>query len=244
MNLNKRPHVDDIVDDYLINDTYMQQTNASTTMVMTPKGMMPSSLSVVTNEKRLSDAEATLRRAEMRRLDPLITPPAQGQEMINRFAFTNKQMDYIRKNIAKNATDEELELFFYRCVQLELNPLMPGQIYFIKFGNNAGTIILGIDGLRAHAYKTGKLSGINRGLIRSDIDLKLTGAWAEIKRTDWEKPVREEVSLAEYVDPRKPNWRTMPETMIKKVAEAAALRIAFPQDLGGLYINEEMNQAE
>jgi hypothetical protein len=31
----------------------------------------------------------------------------------------------------------------------------------------------------------------------------------------------------------------MPETMIKKVAEAAALRMAFPNELGGTYINEE-----
>jgi hypothetical protein len=36
----------------------------------------------------------------------------------------------------------------------------------------------------------------------------------------------------------------MKETMIKKVAEAAALRMAFPDDLGGTYINEEMAQAD
>jgi len=34
-------------------------------------------------------------------------------------------------------------------------------------------------------------------------------------------------------------WYTMPQTMIKKVAEAGALRRAF--DLGGLYIEEEMD---
>ena len=38
-------------------------------------------------------------------------------------------------------------------------------------------------------------------------------------------------------------WAKMPETMIKKVAEAAALRMAFPDELGGLYAQEEMDQA-
>jgi len=37
-------------------------------------------------------------------------------------------------------------------------------------------------------------------------------------------------------------WYSMPQTMIKKVAEAGALRRAF--DLGGLYIQEEMGEIE
>jgi len=36
----------------------------------------------------------------------------------------------------------------------------------------------------------------------------------------------------------------MPETMIKKVAEAAALRMAFPEDLSGIYSHEEMHRAD
>ena len=38
-------------------------------------------------------------------------------------------------------------------------------------------------------------------------------------------------------------WRTQPENMIEKCAEAKALRRAFPHDLGGIYIEEEMTSA-
>jgi hypothetical protein len=38
-------------------------------------------------------------------------------------------------------------------------------------------------------------------------------------------------------------WKTMPEVMIKKVAEMLVYRMAFAAELGGLYIKEEMDQA-
>lgn len=39
-------------------------------------------------------------------------------------------------------------------------------------------------------------------------------------------------------------WGTMPDHMIEKCAEAFALRRAFPNDLGGVYIEEEMQRYE
>lgn len=156
--------------------------------------------------------------------------------------FTAEQMGLITSTIAKGATPDELKLFLYRCQNLGLDPLKPGQIYFIKYGSSPGTIVVGIEGFRARAGKTGKLSGIKRGAIRDDKG-NLVGAYAEVYRSDWKEPAREEVPLSEY-NTGKGNWAKMPETMIKKVAEAAALRMAFPDDLGGVYTQEEMDQAE
>lgn len=155
---------------------------------------------------------------------------------------TAEQIALIKATIAKDATDTEFKLFMYRCENMQLDPLKPGQIHFIKYGGRAGTIVIGIDGSRARANRTGKLKGIKRGILR-DVEGKCIGAWAEVMRSDWDHPAREEVSLAEYKKDQA-NWKTMPETMIKKVAEAAALRMAFPDELGGIYIEEEMSDSK
>jgi phage recombination protein Bet len=156
--------------------------------------------------------------------------------------LTPEQMRLVTEVIAKNATPDELKLFLYRCKSLGLDPLKPGQIYFIKYGSGPGTIVVGIEGFRAKANRTGKLSGIKRGALRDEKGV-CVGAWAEVYRSDWQHPAREEVPLSEY-NTNRGNWQKMPETMIKKVAEAAALRMAFPDDLGGVYTQEEMEQAE
>lgn len=155
--------------------------------------------------------------------------------------LSKDQLDLIKSTIAKGATDDELKLFTYRCKKMGLDPLKPGHIHFVKYGNNPGTIIIGIDGFRSRAASTGKHTGTKRGVLR-DENGKCIGAWCEVYRTDWTQCAREEVSLVEY-NTQKSNWAKMPETMIKKVAEVAALRMAFPDELGGVYSDDEMDQA-
>lgn len=156
--------------------------------------------------------------------------------------LSKDQVALIKATVAKNATDDELKLFLYRCSQMGLDPLKPGQIYFIKYSSAPGVMVVGLDGFRAKAEASGKHTGTKRGIIRDDKGVAL-GAWCEVYRNDWIEPAREEVSLKEY-NTGKSQWVKMPETMIKKVAEVAALRMAFPDLLGGLYSQEEMDQAE
>jgi len=156
--------------------------------------------------------------------------------------FTAEQLKLITDTVAKGATRAELELFLYRCKNMELDPLKPGQIHFVKYGTGPGTIVVGIEGFRTIAARTGKHTGTHREVVR-DANGKCIGARAKVYRSDWSQPAEEEVSLHEYSTGRN-QWLKMPETMIKKVAEVAALRIAFPGELGGVYAPEEMEQAE
>jgi len=170
--------------------------------------------------------------------------------------LTREQVELVKHTVAVGATDNELKMFLYQAGKRGLDPLTR-QIHFIKRNRynpdtekyeSVGTIQTGIDGFRVIADRTGRLSGINRGILK-DKDDKLIGAWAEVHRSDWQHPAREEVSFKEYCQKKKDGspiglWATMPETMIKKVAEAAALRMAFPEDLSGIYTHDEMQQAD
>ena len=156
--------------------------------------------------------------------------------------WTPEQMKLITDVVAKNATPDELKLFLYRCNKMGLDPLKPGMVHFIKYNpSSPGTIVVGIEGFRSIAARTGKMSGIKRGVIMEGD--KLVAGWCEVYRSDWQHPAREEAPFSEYTTGNGP-WAKMPITMIKKVAEAAALRMAFPDDLGGVYERAEMDQGE
>jgi phage recombination protein Bet len=156
--------------------------------------------------------------------------------------LSKEDLTLITTTIAKGATPEELRLFLARCKLMNLNPLKPGQIHFVKYGTGPGSIVVGIEGFRSLAARTGMMNGTKRGCLKDDKG-NLLGGWAEVYRKDWQFPARAEVSFAEYTTGRGP-WSKMPESMIQKVAEVAALRMAFPDDLGGIYAQEEMHQAD
>lgn len=159
--------------------------------------------------------------------------------------FTEDQLQLITNTVARGATRDELNLFLYRCKEMQLNPLKPGQIYFIKYGSQA-TIVVGIDGFRSNAARTGKHVSTKRGVIRNEKGELIAGTCL-VKRRDERNEIQEyyeESPFAEFNNPKNPKWQSMPETMIKKVAEAAALRMAYPDDLGGIYIEEEKDLIE
>lgn len=172
----------------------------------------------------------------------ILAPSTKNEIMSDHTGWTPDQVALIIKTVARGATPDELQLFLYRCKNMGLDPLKPGRVHFIKYGTNPGSIVVGIEGFRTFAARTEKLSGIQRGVIKDDKGVIL-GGWCEVHRKDWSHPAREEVPFNEY-NTGKGIWAKMPETMIKKCAEAAALRMAFPEDLGGVYEAAELDKAQ
>ena len=102
---------------------------------------------------------------------------------------------------------------------------------------------------RADGFKAGIIVAVEDGIVeregtfyRKGKGEELLGGWAEIYRKDRKMPFKQTVSLQEF-DKGIANWKTMPGTMIRKVALVQALRECFATDLAGCYDSAEMDQS-
>lgn len=70
---------------------------------------------------------------------------------------------------------------------------------------------------------------------------------APLVTEQWEGPKgsRRKVELdTPVLDPSKPNWRTMPETMLAKCCEADAIRKGWPEEMSGTYSDGELDRSD
>lgn len=166
--------------------------------------------------------------------------------------FTQDQINLIKSQIAPKATDDELKLFIHQAKRTGLDPLAR-QIYAIhrkQNGVDKMTIQTSIDGFRVIAERSGDYAGQDEPVYETD-NGKVIKATVKVYRFRGDIRYCAAVGVAhwdEYVPIYNGNpsglWAKMPHTMLAKVAEALALRKAYPQDLSGLYTTEEMNQAD
>lgn len=161
--------------------------------------------------------------------------------------FTPDQVELIKRQIAKGATDDELAMFMHQCERTGLDPLAK-QIYFRKQRSKNGdvvTIITGIDGYRLTADRTGLYAGNDDPVF----DVEENPRKATVTVYKMIAGVRCGFTASARWDQYYPGdsqgfmWRKMPHLMLGKCAEALALRKAFPAELSGLYVKEEMDQA-
>lgn len=173
----------------------------------------------------------------------------------NQLTFTEDQISLIKKQIAPKATNDELQLFLYQAKRTGLDPLAR-QIYCIhrkakdQFGNwvEKMAVQTSIDGFRVIAERSGDYGGQGEPEFIEN-EGTLIACKVPVFKFRGEQRYQAAVGVAywsEYVPKEGQDlmWKKMPRTMISKVAEALALRKAYPQDLSGLYTNDEMQQAD
>jgi phage recombination protein Bet len=157
--------------------------------------------------------------------------------------FNSNELDLIRKTVAKDATDDELKMFLYVAGKRGLNPLTR-QIYFVKYGSQH-VMQTSIDGFRLIADRTGKYAPSpkptmfehreNRLFSATVFGMKLVGGqFIEFSAT---------AHFDEYKVDTNALWKTKPHVMLEKCAESKLLRRGFPEELSGLYTDDEMAQA-
>jgi hypothetical protein len=166
---------------------------------------------------------------------------ALADKIGSEFGLSPTQVEVLRRTVCKELSDDELLLVLTRCGRLGIDPFSQVSVW-----KQDGRVVMQvrIDGLRALALKTGRFKGRKLELIpHPERQGEIIGARCTIWRKDIEEPFVAEAILAEFRQPNSFSWQKMPETMIKKVAEAHALRAAFPL-MAQLYEPAELDHAK
>lgn len=164
----------------------------------------------------------------------------------------------VKNYICPDANQQEILYFLELCKAQQLNPFIR-DAYLVKYGQQPAQIIVGKDVFIKKAYASGVLRYIKAGIVVADKNRNITeregtikfddelllGGWCEVLRSDREFPIHHTVNFNEYVQKKKDGtvnsmWSNKPCTMIRKVAQSQCLREAFPDELRGLYQQEEM----
>ncbi len=162
--------------------------------------------------------------------------------------FSSEQVALIKNYLCKGITDDELKLFQAVCKKTGLDPFMK-QIYAVKRNGKGGeqmTIQTSIDGYRLIAERTGRYAPGRESTYQYE-EGKVLCATSYVKKQTADGTWHE-VAASAYFSEYAPTyanqfWSSKPHIMLAKCAESLALRKAFPNELSGLYSEDEMHQA-
>jgi phage recombination protein Bet len=165
-----------------------------------------------------------------------------------------ERLDLLKRTICKGSTDDEFDLFVQVAKRTGLDPFAK-QIYGVKrwdkrAGREVMTVQTGIDGYRAIAERTGCYAGSDDPMYDVEDAKHPNKATVTVYKivANTRVPFSASARWNEYVQMGKEGptkfWSQMPYLMLGKVAEALALRKAFPNDLSGIYTADEMAQAD
>ena len=161
----------------------------------------------------------------------------------------------VRMHICPQADAKEVAYFMELCRAQRLNPFL-NEAYLVKFQGKPAQIMVAHKALvkRAESHpeydgmehgvvvlRNGEVHNEQRGAYYPEAGETLLGGWAKVYRKDRRMPIYAERSF-QSMNKNQANWKSMPDVMIDKCAQAAALREAFPDELRGMYVTEEMGQ--
>ena len=164
--------------------------------------------------------------------------------------------DDVRMHICPQADAKEVAYFMELCRAQRLNPFL-NEAYLVKFQGKPAQIMVAHKALVKRADAHPQYDGMEHGVIvvnrKGDIekregalyphDKELVGGWCKVYRKDRRMPIYVERSF-KSMNKGQANWKSMPDVMIDKCAQAAALREAFPDELRGMYVTEEMETGQ
>lgn len=176
------------------------------------------------------------------------------------------QLELVKRTVAPGLTDEEFALFCHVARVRHLDPLQR-QIHAVKRATwdpekngyvEKMSLQTGIDGYRAIANRTDLYMPSDRLPLVEDAgkdSLRVTVWVKKYSRndSDWHE-FGATAYYREYVQTRRnkgtnkvePNamWEKMPINQLTKCAEALALRRGWPEELGQIYVDEELPSQE
>jgi phage recombination protein Bet len=190
-----------------------------------------------------------------------------GVAGLARQIYSEADIKLLKNHICKGATDEQIDLLV-NLARIRGLDLFAKQIHGIvrKIWNSETktkepvmTTVVGIDGFRLQAQRSGEYQGqtvpqwCGRDLVWLEVwqgpeapVAARIGVW----RKNFREPLYAVCSFRSYAqefenqNTKKKElaglWATKPDVMLAKCAEALALRKAFPQELSGLYSEEEV----
>lgn len=163
----------------------------------------------------------------------------------------------VRMHICPQADAKEVAYFMELCRAQRLNPFL-NEAYLVKFQGKPAQIMVAHKALVKRAEQHPEYDGMEHGVVvmrdgqvhqerrgayYPEAGETLLGGWAKVYRKDRRMPIYAERSF-KSMNKGQANWKSMPDVMIDKCAQAAALREAFPDELRGMYAQEEMGAAD